>query len=91
VTAGGLTVVDQAVGNATSFKYFDVKRLPFANPGQGIIGFAGPGSSSFKPAARSWFYNLCHNKAISVCKLGLVFGKPALQQAPVHLAPHRFV
>lgn len=74
MTSGGLTVVDQPMGNITSFKYFDVKPLPYANQGQGIIGFAGPGSSSFHPPAPSWFFNLCHNKAISACRFGFAFG-----------------
>ena len=75
MTAAGLTVNEQAQGQTVSYKYFDVPQLPYPNQGQGIIGFAGPKSSSFHPPSNSWFYNLCENKAISTCKLGLLFGK----------------
>jgi hypothetical protein len=54
VSAAGLTVKEQALGAATSFKYFDVKPLPYADQGNGIIGFIGSKSSSFHPPARSW-------------------------------------
>ena len=75
VSAGGLSVTDQAMGNMSTYSYADTKPLPYAVQGQGIIGFAGASSSSFNPQAPSWFYNLCHKKLISECKLGLVFGK----------------
>ncbi len=74
VSNGGLTVHNQALGSMTTFKYYDVKQLPYPIQGDGIIGFAGPHSSSFHPPARSWFWNLCHNKQISQCKVGLLFG-----------------
>ena len=54
MSAAGLTVKEQAIGAATSFKYFDVKQLPVADQGNGIIGFLGTRSSSFKPPALSW-------------------------------------
>lgn len=75
VTAAGLTVNNQAVGNCTKFSFQDIAPLPEPNPGDGIIGFAGPKESGFNPPAKSWFWNLCENKAISECKLGLLFGK----------------
>lgn len=74
VTSAGLTVKNQAMGQIHTYKYFDVPQLPYAMQGDGIIGFAGPTSSSFSPGANSWFWNLCDNKSISQCKLGLLFG-----------------
>ena len=75
VTAGGLTVNEQPQGQAKTFKYFDVPQLPYPNQGQGIIGFGGPGSSSFHPQSSSWFWNLCAEQKLKVCKLGLLFGE----------------
>ncbi|KAK5168945.1 uncharacterized protein LTR77_006254 [Saxophila tyrrhenica] len=74
VSAGGLTVKHQAMGSLTDYKYYNTPPKPYAMQGDGIIGFAGARSSSFTPGANSWFWNLCKNKAISQCKLGLLFG-----------------
>ena len=78
VSIAGLTVEEQPVGNCTSFSFKDIAPLREPNPGDGIIGFGGPKSSGFKPPAKSFFWNLCDNKAISVCKLGLLYGKLSL-------------
>jgi hypothetical protein len=79
----GLTVSNQAVGNCTSFSFQDVKPLPEPNPGDGIMGFAGSKESGFHPPANSWFWNLCENKAISECKLGLLFGEHSIANVSV--------
>jgi len=74
VSAAGLSFPDQPIGNITSYKYFDIKPLPYAGQGQGIIGFASQQQSGFTPQAPSWFFNLCASKQLSSCNLGLAFG-----------------
>lgn len=83
VTSGNLTVQEQPMGESTSFKYFDVKPLPYADQGDGIIGFLGAHSSSFNPPARSWIFNLCGTKAISDCRFGLAFGTSGVGQIAI--------
>lgn len=75
VTAGGLTVDEQPIGQMKTTKYFDVPKPSHPHQGQGIIGFAGPKGSNFQPKSNSWFWNLCAEKKLKVCKLGLLFGE----------------
>jgi hypothetical protein len=74
VSGGGLSVTNQTLGVTTSFEYFDVPPLPYGNTGQGIIGFCFQGDSAFEPPAVPWFYNLCNQGLISVCRFALAFG-----------------
>lgn len=74
VSAGGLTVLNQTMGNTSTFAYYDVPPLPYANPGDGIVGFCFQGDSVFMPQPLPWFYNLCAQKIIDVCRFGLAFG-----------------
>ncbi|KPI36780.1 uncharacterized protein AB675_11742 [Cyphellophora attinorum] len=83
VSAGGLTVTNQTIGNSTSFEYFDVPPLSSANPGDGIVGFCFQGDSVFEPPALPWFFNLCSQKLISACRFGLAFGTRGVGQLVV--------
>jgi hypothetical protein len=73
VSAAGLSVPDQAIGSVKTHKFIDVK--PGFHPWTrtGVIGFSEPYRSTFTPQSGSWFWNLCHNKAISECRFGLLF------------------
>jgi hypothetical protein len=81
VNGGGLSVTNQTFGVTDSFAYYDVPALPYANPGQGIIGFCFQGDSAFEPQAVPWFYNLCSQGLVSACRFALAFG--------MSTAPHR--
>lgn len=74
VTAAGLTVAEQPIGVSKKFKFFDVPQLDHPNPGQGIIGFLGAGSSTFNPPSSSWVISLFNEGKVSQNRFGLAWG-----------------
>lgn len=69
--------MNQTIGNTTTFAYYDVPPLDFANPGSGIIGFCFQGDSVFHPQPLPWFWSLCSQGLIEACRFGLAFGMTA--------------
>ena len=75
MTSGGLTIDEQPLGEKKTSQYFDVPPPKHPNQGDGIIGFSIPHESHLQPKSNSWFWNLCAEKKLKLCKLGLLFGE----------------